>query len=362
MGSPLEAEPALKKARETAAETARDCYLLGRELAAEGDYARAIALLDRSTRLDPESFAAWFVRGNCHQMLAQNDRAAECYSVCIALRKSYAQAWHSRGLARVSQGKLNEALADFDESLRLEPDGADGYMDRGLAKQRAGDLPGVRADLDRSLELGNSRTRIYFARALVREQAGDKDGAKLDRAEGMKKRPYDELSWLSRAEARIPTDPAGAAADADEALRLNPVSRPGFQLKVYLLMESGKREAALELLDRAIGLYPEYVPFRAGRGVLHARIGKRDLAIRDAKESLLQDTSPSNFYHVAGIYALTSQATPEDRRECLHLLRTAFNAGFGPEFIDADPDLEPIRKSPEFRERVMAARAATKPR
>jgi len=358
LGSPQDAEPLLRKAREATVETARDCYLLGQELAAEGDYPRALALLDRSTRLDPESFPAWFVRGNCHQVLAQNDRAAECYSVCIALRKSHAQAWHNRGLVRLSQGKLPDALADFDESLRLEPEGADGYLDRGLAKQRAGDLPGARADLDRSIELGNGRTRIYFARALVREQAGDKEGAKLDRAEGMKKRPDDELSWLSRAMARLPGDPSGADADIAEALRLNPVSRPGLQLRAMLLMEGDKRNEALEVLDRAIALYPDHVPLRAGRGVLHARMGKRDLAIRDAKESLLQDTTPSNFYQVAGIYALTSKAAPEDRRESLHLLRTALNAGFGLEYLDGDPDLEPIRKSPEFRELATAARAA----
>ena len=362
LGSPADAEPLLRKARETSVETARDCYLAGQELAAEGDYPRALALLDCSTRLDPESFPAWFVRGNCYQVLAQNDRAAECYSVCIALRKSHAQAWHNRGLVRLSQNKLPDALADFDEALRLEPDSADGYQDRGLARQRAGDLPGARADLDRSLELGNGRTRIDFARALVREQSGDLAGAKLDRAEGLKKQPDDELSWLSRAEARIPTDPTGAESDVEEALKLNPVSRPGLQLKAYLLMEAGKRDAAAELLDKAVGRYPEHVPFRAGRGVLHARMGKRDLAIRDAKESLLQDTSPSNFYQVAGIYALTSNTAPDDRRESLHLLRTALNAGFGFEYLDGDPDLEPIRKSAEFRELVAAARTASKTR
>ena len=91
-------------------------------------------------------------------------------------------------------------------------------------------------------------------------------------------------------------------------------------------------------------------------------MGHRDLALRDAKESLLQDTTPANSYQVAGIYALTSKAAPEDRRDCLHLLRTALNAGFGFEYLAGDPDLDPIRETAEFREVVAAAKARIAPK
>ena len=312
--------------------------------------------------LDPESFPAWFVRGNCHHALGQNDRAAECYSVCIALRKSFPQAWHNRGLTRLNQGTIPDALADFDEALRLDPDAADGYLDRALARQWAGNAAGALADLNRSIELGNTRTRVLFVRALVRDQLGDAAGAKLDRAEGLKRVPEDELSWLSRAQARLPGDLTGASADIDEALRLNPVSLPGFQLKAHVLMEQGRNQEALDLLDRAVGIYTQHVPFRAGRGVLHARMGNRTLALRDAKEAVLQDTSPANLYQIAGIYALTSKTATEDRRESLHLLRTALNAGFGLEYVDADPELEPLRGSTEFRDIVAAAKSRAKER
>ena len=348
------------RASATPADSARDCYLLGQEFASQGDYAAALSALDRSTRLDPESFPAWFIRGNCQHILGRYDRAAECYSVCIALRKTHPRAWHNRGLVRLAQGHPAEAVADFDESLRLDPSNADGYLDRGLAKHGSGEERGALADLDRAIEHGNTRTRVYFARALVRLKLGDIEGAAHDRREGLERRPQDELSWLCRAEARLPKEPQEAERDVDEALRLNPLSKPGLQLKAGLLIERGELQAAVALLNRAVDYYPEYAPFRAGRGVIAARQGHRDAALSDAKAALLHDASPSNAYQVAGIYALTSQIHPEDRRDCFLLLRRALQAGFGLQYADADPDLEPVRKTQEYRDLLTEAKAASR--
>ena len=44
------------------------------------------------------------------------------------------------------------------------------------------------------------------------------------------------------------------------------------------------------MLDRAVELYPDYAPARAGRGVLLARAGRRAEAVRDAEDALLRDT------------------------------------------------------------------------
>jgi len=94
--------------------------------------------------------------------------------------------------------------------------------------------------------------------------------------------------------------------------------------------------------------------------VLLARRGKRDEALRDARESLLRDTLPPNLYQVACIFALTSAADkghPEDRREAFRLLFAALRTGFGLDLVDADRDLDPLRKDEEFKRLVAGARA-----
>ena len=100
------------------------------------------------------------------------------------------------------------------------------------------------------------------------------------------------------------------------------------------------------------------MPARAGRGVLHARLGRREAAHADARETLRRDSKPFTIYQVAGIYALTSRQEPADRREAFRLLESALNRGFGLDLIDKDRDLDAIRDQPEFRQLVEAAQVA----
>src|SRR2546422_8512416 len=113
----------------------------------------------------------------------------------------------------------------------------------------------------------------------------------------------------------------------------------------------------MPVAERGVGLYPGYVPGRAGRGVLLARAGKRTSAIRDAGEALLRDTKGPNLYQVACIYALTSRDEPADRVKALELLRSGLRTGFGLDIVDTDSDLDPIRKDPAFARIVTEARS-----
>ena len=127
-------------------------------------------------------------------------------------------------------------------------------------------------------------------------------------------------------------------------------------MKAHLLTELRRADEAVAVLDRAVGLYPESAPARAGRGVLLARRGNRDAAVRDAKDALLLDTRAPNTYQVACVYALTSPGRPDDRREALALLWAALRTGYGLDLVETDTDLDPIRPDPEFRRVVERAR------
>ncbi len=55
-----------------------------------------------------------------------------------ATRSNRAHAFHDRGLALVSDGKLEEALSDFDEAIRLLPEEPEGYLLRADLYRRMG--------------------------------------------------------------------------------------------------------------------------------------------------------------------------------------------------------------------------------
>ena len=97
-----------------------------------------------------------------------------------------------------------------------------------------------------------------------------------------------------RGLARLPGDPHGALADFDAALALNPRSQSALQNKANVLSEHlGRTEEAIRVLDTAIEHHPDYVKALAGRGVLLARLGRREAALRDAQAAWPSTTARS---------------------------------------------------------------------
>ena len=82
-----------------------------------------------------------------------------------------------------------------------------------------------------------------------------------------------------------------------------------------------------------------------------ARMGQCDKARQDIEECLKHDRSPFLLFQAAGLYAQISrhQGDPEAKQEALQLLGSALRKGFSElNLIKTDPDLNPIRKEPEF--------------
>jgi tetratricopeptide (TPR) repeat protein len=148
----------------------------------------------------------------------------------------------------------------------------------------------------------------------------------------------------------------GAISDFDEALVFNPRSLAAMQNKAHAQSKLGLNREAIRTLDGLLELYPDFVPARAGRGVLHARLGNEKAAIADAEEALKRDPAPANAYQVAGIYALLDKARPNARAEAMRLLTASLRNGFGHEYIESDKDLDPIRGTPEFKRLLESVR------
>ncbi|MBN9517152.1 protein kinase [bacterium] len=334
--------------------TGRDHYLSGAEALAAGRHAQARDLLTRAVELAPTDPAAFIALGTAYERFGRFADAAGCFSTAVALAPSRPWGYDSRGTARLRLRDYAGARADFDKADQYRPEHADTLLNRALAFQGLKDYPAALRDLDRVAAAGAPAARVGFMRARVLEFQGDTTAAKQELDRAMAAEPTDEVTWVTRGLARAATDPAGAVADLDAALRVNPWSLQAMQNKAHVLSRMGRTADTLRTLDRVLELYPDYVPARAGRGVQHARAKNWPAARADAEEALRRDASPSNVFQVAGIYALMTPADPASRVRAIELLGTALRGGFGYDHL-ADRDLDPIRATPEFRRLADAA-------
>ena len=87
-----------------------------------------------------------------------------------------------------------------------------------------------------------------------------------------------------------PGSPTDSATRRKRFFLVNPRSLAGWQNRAHVLAERlGRTREAIAALDRVLALHPEQVPALAARGVLHARLGRRTEALRDAKAALSRD-------------------------------------------------------------------------
>jgi eukaryotic-like serine/threonine-protein kinase len=339
--------------------TSKDDYLGAHKFAINGNYKDALRLLQKTTQNDPTNFSAWFVRGNCYSDLIRYGEAIGCFNVCVALRPDFSQCWLTRGLAHLNLKNYEQAIADFDKTIMLQPNSWQAYLNRGLARKNLGKdfFSDAIEDLSKALEITDCPRRVYFERAAIYEMMGRTAEAEQDMAVGLLKTPRDEETWIARGYARRLKDPKTALADFDEALKINPRSFEALQNKSAILSDQiHDDKASLEVIEKAVSLYPDSVLARGGRGILLARQGERAKALADAEASLLLDSDPPTLYQVACIYSVLSMHDKAYQVRALSLLSGALRTGFALEWIDKDSDMDPLRKLPAFVKAVAAAR------
>ena len=355
-----EAQHCDERAAEASPYSPRDRYLyLLTEYRQQGRLPEALPVLRDASRRQNDNFSVWMILGTCYADLGKPAEALECYDTAAVLWPEAVWPHLFRGMACLDLEDYRQARVAFDEVIRLRPELKPTYYNRALAKFRLGDLPGAQADLTHLLMDPKPPLRAYFLRARVRARQGDRAGAARDQEEGLRGEPRDEQDMTSQGLARQARDPQAALADYERALKLNPRYPAALQNKANVLAESlGRTNEAILALDQILIHYPDDVPARAGRGVYHARLGHRDAAHADARETLRRDTKPLTIYQVAGIYALTSRQNLDDRLEAVRLLASAFSQGVGLDLIDGDRDLDAIRDQDEFRQLVESVRRA----
>jgi tetratricopeptide (TPR) repeat protein len=356
LGNPDEAERFASRGKQTPLTSGRDHYLSGSEALVEGRLKEARELLAKAVELNPADFWAHTSLGAAFEMLGNYSSAAPCYDTAIALQPDISWGYYNRGLLALRMQDFQKARTSLDRAAALAPDHAETYFQRAIAAQWLRDYDAALKDLDRAVEIGGSKVRAAYGRARVRDMSGDRVAAKQELDEAMRVEPTDELSWQARGAARVNVDLAGALKDFDAALAINPRSLASLQNRSHILSRLGRPEEAIRALDKVLEFYPDYVPSRADRGVMHARLGNWVAAKADAESALRRDQSPRNLFQVGAIHALLTKHDPAHKTEAIRLLAIALRNGFGYEHIETDKDLAPLREVPEFQRLVEGVR------
>jgi tetratricopeptide (TPR) repeat protein len=329
----------------------RDIRMLANEIFQREDFETAVQLFERVNRAYPQDPGVWISLGSCYLSMQEFADAKGYFNAAIALKNDCAIAYELRGLAFFGLGEFEKARDDFDVVLRDRPNLNSALINRSLVLKELGDIDGAVRDLTTALKSEQCPTRAYFMRADLRRHSGDVNGGEEDRLTGLQSIPNDESSWVARGIARLPEDHEGALADFREALDLNPRSHDALQNMAHVYSERLNRpEQAIQYLDELLAISPDDARTRVTRGVLYARLERRDEATADAMETLKLSDQPFVIYQGACIYALTSRKHPADADTAVQLFGRALKRDIDlSQYAVKDPDLDAIRSRAEFQ-------------
>ncbi|RIK74614.1 MAG: hypothetical protein DCC68_22715 [Planctomycetota bacterium] len=334
----------------------------GYDLLATKRYEAALPLLHAACTASPQDVSAWFLLGNCQAGLGRLAEAESTFALCASMSPNSYVAYYHRGLCRLQSKRFAEAAQDFDRVLELRPHLYGAHVNRAIALEGQHDDRAAESELTAALADREAETRLYFLRARVRRRLGDRDGAERDRREGLRRAPRDELSWVARGYAQMPSSPERALADFRQALRINPDSLPALRNIAFVLAERlGKNDEALSAMNRIVELAPQDLDARASRGVVAARLGDCDRAIDDARFAGRASPDARTTYKVACIYALATRREEAHAAAALSTLGAALRQDATlHELARGDCDLDAVHDRAEFAELVGAAAVLSK--
>ncbi|MCI0340484.1 MAG: serine/threonine-protein kinase [Planctomycetales bacterium] len=184
------------------------------------------------------------------------------------------------------------------EVLRGEP-GWEAALLRGYVEHHdpSGDREAAIREYGVALADGIPFGWAYGNRANLRQEAGDLAGARADYDEALRLDPGLVLAWNNRAAFRFALgDREGARADVEQALRLDPSYGHAWHNRGLMRGESGDLRGALEDASEAVRLEPLYAAAWNNRSLARLRLGDVDGAIADADEALRLDPSEAKTW------------------------------------------------------------------
>ncbi|MBX3062233.1 MAG: tetratricopeptide repeat protein [Anaerolineae bacterium] len=219
-----------------------------------GDTDAAIETCTRWIEYNPDSVHAYAMRGNLKVKKNDEDGAIADYTEVIRLDPRSYNAHYVRGCHYLKKRQLDAAIADFDAAIKRDPKDRGAYYSRSVAHLYNTQFTRTLEDTTIAIRLDNKDYCAFLYRGLARGELGDLDGAEEDFRQMLALHPESEttasinLGWI-------------------EGLR-------------------GNYDKALELLNKAEQLEPEYEAIYWTRGKVYALKEDRALAVSDYKRAL----------------------------------------------------------------------------
>ncbi len=280
----------------------------------QGQFAKAIADLDKAIVLDPTSAVAFQDRSIAHSLFGQLDQAkadaekagdlgwdpkavagqvgeiqarqgafaeaAATYTQAIARFADDGRFYGARAEAEWNLGDDRAALADSDKALSLLPTVSALRLFRAEIFREMGQAERGRSEIDTALAAAPKDEALRLVHAQILWLMGEATAARADVAAALAAKPSAGL-YLLQEHYRDRADIAGRQADLAAALKLAPQSGTALEARAKLEIETGAAGKAAGELTPMLAAHPEAATLQLVQGAAWAKADHADKAGAD---------------------------------------------------------------------------------
>jgi len=249
--------------------------LLGLIEAQRKQYDKAIVLLSRATKIDPNDPATFF---NLSLALQENKKIKDAiyfYNKTISLKPNYLEAHFNKGVALNLLVQFNDALDSFNRAIELKPDYAEAYLNRGISLQGLEQYNLAINSYDKAIELKPDYAEAFINRGISLQGLEQYNLAINSYDKAIELKPDYAEAYLNRALSRQGLNQYDLAFDDyDKAIELKPDFAEAHFNKGVALQDINQFSAALNSYDNAIRVKPDFYIVYHQKSMLKLLLGE----------------------------------------------------------------------------------------
>ena len=266
---------------------------------------------------DPNTASVTTLRGYTDLMTRRFEEARLDFSRVIELSPEDGVAYANRAQSLRHLGLYEQAVVDYSQAILLRPEYDRAYFGRGGTYVLLEDFTAALTDYNRVLEINPAHADAFASRALLSyAQSHSLEAASADLAQAMALRPDDPLYMLYTAEVLADAGQLDRALEyLDRAIALTPDYAQLYIERGYIHNVQFDFRSAIVDYDRAVALRPDDVQGYFGRGIAYHNLEAYDAAIVDLTRAIeLNPTLVDAFFLRGDSYymrGVTTRSIPD---------------------------------------------------
>ena len=243
----------------------------------------ARACQEKALALKPNFVPGLIGLGNILLQMNLREQAVELYDRAIALKPNHSDALCNRGLAELALGQFERARQSLERALLFQPRHAEALVGKGVASIELKHFDEAEAAIAAALAIRPGSAKILAQRGRISYELQRLEPALADFEAALAISPKLELALRGKAQVcLVMGKTAQAMAAAAALIAQNPSSETGLALMGFAHSNQGEMDAAIEYLDRALAIRPDYEDALRGKIFLQDFRAEADFAVQQA--------------------------------------------------------------------------------